>query len=397
MFEDKERIRVMIKTTIYDKFQCIADKCPMTCCKGWAIRADGGIYDKWKSREETSYLCEQVTYKKEEGESIYHMKADSCKACVMLDEKGLCEIVKRHGDEYLSDTCASFPRKHNQITVLAENEMETVVMDEYSMSGACPAVLLLIEKLQETQILTIPKKCRDNHDFPMEYQVRNAVIEIMQKREYSLQERLILAFSLLHECLACEWEDDVYDCIAVYQDKENLLDTVAMWQNMTFEKEEAFTEVCETWLDVTVFYKEEEMYRSYLKELADFVEQADSDRVEFEKLLSDWKDFKADWKQYDAYWENVLVSEIFADCISEDLVYLIESFQSIMMEYVMTRMTVFMQQERTGEHISCEKLHNYVSLFIRMIGHNTDGMAEYWEENFEDSVLEKEYFYLLLQ
>lgn len=371
----------------------------MTCCKGWAIRADGGIYEKWKSREETSYLCEQVTFRKEDGEHIYHMKADSCKTCVMLDEKGLCEIVKRHGDEYLSDTCASFPRKHNQITILPEDEAEEekVVMDEYSMSGACPAVLALIQELQDDVILNVPEKCRENHDFPMEYQVRNAVIKLMQKREFTLIDRLILSFSLLHECLACEWEDDVYDCIAVYQDEENLRDTVSVWQNMTFDEEEAFVEVCETWLDVTVFYKEEDMYRPYLKELADFVEKADSDRSRFDKLLADWKNFKEDWREYDTYWENVLVSEIFADCISEDMECLIEAFQSIMMEYVMTRITVFMQQEMTGERISYDMLQHYVSLFIRMIGHNTDGMAEYWEENFEDSILEKEYFYLLLQ
>ena len=166
---------------------------------------------------------------------------------------------------------------------------------------------------------------------------------------------------------------------------------------MTFDKEEAFVEVCETWLDVTVFYKEEEMYRPYLKELADFVEQADSNKIGVEKMLSDWKGFKEDWNTYDSYWENVLVSEIFADCISEDLVYLTEAFQSIVMEYVMTRITVFMQQQMTEEKVLPEILHNYVSLFVRMIGHNTEGMAEYWEENFEDSILEKEYFYLLLQ
>ena len=388
----------MIKTKIYDRFRCIADQCPMTCCRGWAIRADGGIYEKWKSREETSYLCEQVTFRKEDGENIYHMKADSCKACVMLDEKGLCEIVKRHGDEYLSDTCASFPRKHNQITILPEDETEErVVLDEYSMSGACPAVLALIQELEDDVVLDIPEKCRENHDFPMEYQVRNAVIKLMQKREYALEDRLMLSFSLLHECLSCEWEDDVYDCLAVYQDNENLLDTVSMWQNMTYDEEEAFVEVCETWLDVTVFYKEEDMYRPYLKELADFVEKADSDRSRFDKLLADWKRFKEDWRKYDTYWENVLVSEIFADCISEDMEYLIEAFQSIMMEYVMTRITVFMQQEMAGEQIACDRLHHYVSLFVRMIGHNTEGMAEYWEENFEDSILEKEYFYLLLQ
>lgn len=388
----------MIKETIYDQFHCIADKCPLTCCRGWAIRADGGIYEKWKSRQETSYLCEQVTFKKEDGENIYHMKADSCKTCVMLDDKGLCEIVKRHGDEYLSDTCASFPRKHNQITILCEDEVEEkVVMDEYSMSGACPAVLKLIKDSQNSYIVDIPEKCSENHDFPMEYQIRNAVIKLMQKREFSLCDRLMLSFSLLHECLACEWEDEVYDCIAVYQDEENLLDTVSMWQSMTFDVSEAFTEVCETWLDVTVFYKEEYMYRPYLYEIADFVEKADADVNVFEQLLADWKAFKEDWKEYDSYWENILVSEIFADCISEDIEYLMEAFQSIMMEYIMTRITVFMQQEMTKKKVTEEAVHNYVSLFIRMIGHNTEGMAEYWEENFEDSILEKEYFYLLLQ
>ena len=68
-----------------------------------------------------------------------------------------------------------------------------------------------------------------------------------------------------------------------------------------------------------------------------------------------------------------------------------------MMEYIMTRVTVFMKQEMSKEAITEEKLYEYASLFIRMIGHNTEGMAEYWEENFDDSILDKEYFYLLLQ
>ena len=91
----------MIKTKIYDQFHCIADQCPLTCCKGWAIRADGGIYEKWKSRTETSYLCEQVTYNREDGENIYHMKRDPIKikiffqdipgcSCYIGDDRILC-------------------------------------------------------------------------------------------------------------------------------------------------------------------------------------------------------------------------------------------------------------------------------------------------------------------
>lgn len=388
----------MIKTTIYDRFCCIADKCPLTCCKGWAVRADGGIYEKWKSHEETSYLCEEVTYKREDGENIYHMKADSCKSCVMLDAQGLCEIVKRHGEEYLPETCADFPRKHNSITILSDNEAEEkVVMDEYSVSGACPQVLKLINDSKEAALLDIPQKCRENHDFPLEYQVRNAVIKLMQRREFSLMSRFMLAFSLLHECISCEWEDDVYDCIAVYQEEENLREVHELWQNMTLEKKDAFLEICQTWFDVTVYYKEESMYQPYLYDLADFVEKADANEEKLQATYECWEEFSRSFCRYDSFFENVLVSEIFSDCISDDLEYLTVAFQSIMLEYVMTRLTLFFRKKVTEMSFCESELFAYTSLFIRMIGHNIDGMAEYWEENFEDSILEKEYFYLLLQ
>ena len=41
-------------------------------------------------------------------------------------------------------------------------------------------------------------------------------------------------------------------------------------------------------------------------------------------------------------------------------------------------------------------VETFYSLYIRIIGHNAEGMAEYWKENFDDSILEQEYLYLLL-
>ncbi|MBO5286201.1 MAG: flagellar protein FliB, partial [Clostridia bacterium] len=39
--------------TIYpsylDKFNCIADKCPDTCCAGWKVCIDNNTYKKYKS------------------------------------------------------------------------------------------------------------------------------------------------------------------------------------------------------------------------------------------------------------------------------------------------------------------------------------------------------------
>ena len=70
----------MIKTCVYDSFRCIADKCPMTCCKGWSIRVEQENYENWKSKEETAYLCEQTSFERKDGESVKNMRGVSKEA-----------------------------------------------------------------------------------------------------------------------------------------------------------------------------------------------------------------------------------------------------------------------------------------------------------------------------
>lgn len=394
----------MIKTCVYDSFRCIADKCPMTCCKGWSIRVEQENYNNWKSKEETAYLCEQVSFERKDGENVYHMKVDSCKTCLMLDEQGLCEIVKRHGDEALSKTCAEFPRKHNFITesdedvediaILSEQQTESqIFMDEYSVSGACPAVLQLIYELENGQhIVEIPEKINDNMEFPMEYRIRNMLITLLGKEEFSLFDRIMLCSAFLHECLECEWEDDVYDCIEVYAEDENLQETIQYYAREKYNEEDAFMELCQTFFDVTQYYKEEPMYRPYLEKIAAIVEQFDEE-TDLTDWITRWKAFQKDFAEYEAFLTKVMIAEVFSDCISEDVEYLIESFQSIVMEYLMTRLSLFLTEEK----IEREQLIAYLALYIRMIGHNVEGMSEYWEDNFEDPILTLEYMFLLLQ
>lgn len=394
-----------VKTEVYEKFHCIADKCPMTCCQGWSIRADGDVRQKWKQSNETAYLCEYTVCRCEEEETIYEMQTDDTKTCLLLDSQGLCEIVKRHGEAYLSDTCAHFPRKQNEVTQIGENDEEQVLITEYSLSGACPAVLELIADYiyqGKESVIKLPTDCGEGIPFPMEYRVRNVLITMIQGEnvygQFSLEERLLLGFSLLHECLDCELEEDVYDCLEVYADEENLKDTIDLIQKLSYEEIEAFEELCQTFWDVTEYYKEEPMYRPYLYSLAERVGKLFPDeddgkvRNERSRVYSAWLEFKKQFRKYDCFAAEVLAAEIFSDCVSDDLGELTESFQAIVLEYIMTRLAVFLSSD-----LDDNTVRKYYSLFIRAIGHNMAGMAEYWEENFEDSVLEKEFFYLLLQ
>lgn len=379
----------MYKDNIYNSFKCTADKCSLTCCRGWAVKVENESYEKWEGSDETRYLCDNTSFREQDGEVIRQMKEDACQACVMLDSNGLCEIVKRHGEEMLSETCACFPRKNNNI--------EDLDITEYSLSGACPEVLRLIRENEHTLNNALEKRVSENDELPMEYRIRDAVIGLLRLRDICLEDRIILSFSMLHECLECEYEEDVYPVIDIYDDAAKLKELFQVWHDTEFDKREALVEVFQTLLDMTQLYKEETMYKPYLHDIAEFVERLEEDGDELKMLLHEWQEFKTRWEKDSVFYENVLVSEIYGDCISEDIEYLTETFQGIVMEYIMTRVSVFMREKILGRQLSAEEVDEYLSLFIRMIGHNTDGMEEYWLENFEELVVELEYLYLVQQ
>lgn len=389
----------------------------MTCCTGWSIRVDQENMDKWKNNPDTAYLCDYTVSQEKNDEVCHSMKLNAKKTCVLLDQCGLCEIVKKHGEQFLSKTCAEFPRKCNPVVDIAD-EAEKVLLEEYSMSGACPEVVRLIFERGNQSVVALPDYCRDKQEFPMEYRIRNMVITLLQDTDYSVEEKIALCFSFLHECLECEWEDDVYNCIEVYSDEENQEEAIALFETANCNEQDAFMELCQTFFDITEFYRLEPMYQPYLKKICDFVASMDEEgnfafqndaasiEISLEDMTSKWNQFKEDFQFYDEKMINVMCSEIFADCISDDLEILIESFQSIVMEYLMIRVSLFYQcivsdcgdyREAVRSEWFEQNMILLTSLYIRMIGHNVDGMAEYWEENFESPVLEMDYLYLLLQ
>ena len=80
----------------YDKFQCTASKCPMTCCMQWRIAVDDETFHKWD--EEWKKKVKKV----EEGR-IIELKNDGM--CPFLNEQKLCKIVLRDGEGAISETC----------------------------------------------------------------------------------------------------------------------------------------------------------------------------------------------------------------------------------------------------------------------------------------------------
>ena len=111
-----------------DKFSCLGSKCPETCCHGMLIDVDKETHSKYQKIKiegikNVSNLLQKKDNPTDQHFSVIKLKKDG--HCSFLGNDGLCGIQKKYGEDYLSHTCNTFPRKNIDF---AENKMQTLSM-----------------------------------------------------------------------------------------------------------------------------------------------------------------------------------------------------------------------------------------------------------------------------
>lgn len=91
----------------YNDFKCTASECRHSCCVGWDIIIDEGTLLKYRNVPE---IMETVT--DIDGDKCFKLKENG--RCPHLNDKGLCDIIISHGEEYLSEICQKHPRFFNE-------------------------------------------------------------------------------------------------------------------------------------------------------------------------------------------------------------------------------------------------------------------------------------------
>lgn len=105
----------------YNEFKCIADKCPATCCSGWAIEVDDESLDKYEATGDKRLLNE-IDYESQ------CFRQQSGGDCAFLRSDGLCRMYIDFGEDYLCNTCDMYPRHIEEFPGVRE----------YSLSVSCP-------------------------------------------------------------------------------------------------------------------------------------------------------------------------------------------------------------------------------------------------------------------
>ena len=142
-------IKVFVPT-YFDKFKCIADKCPDTCCIGWEVDIDPETTRKYLSLSGTlgDKIKKHLTLD-ESGCDIFSL----CEGyrCPFLNSCNLCEIQLGAGEEALSKTCTLFPRFFDDFSKIRE----------MGLGFGCPEAARIMLECDEPFSLEFYDECAD--------------------------------------------------------------------------------------------------------------------------------------------------------------------------------------------------------------------------------------------
>ncbi len=97
----------IIKNAYYDRFRCLAEKCPDSCCQQWDVQVDEKSAACYRSL--SGSLGDRLRQVLQQADGVTVMAIENGR-CPMWRQDGLCRIQAELGHDALCKTCRDFPR-----------------------------------------------------------------------------------------------------------------------------------------------------------------------------------------------------------------------------------------------------------------------------------------------
>lgn len=187
-----------------DKFQCSGSACKDNCCVGWDVDIDKETFYKYKDLKDRELLdrTQKYIYRNKDSFSdsvdFGKVKLLSQKRCAFLNEKNLCMLQAKLGEQSLSNVCATYPRLINEIDGVRE----------YSATVSCEeAARLILLNPNGFEIKSLPANQADRDILTYEVdtkkpgqsmmikflpELRDLSMKVLKNRGLSLESRMLI-------------------------------------------------------------------------------------------------------------------------------------------------------------------------------------------------------------
>lgn len=178
-----------------EKFQCLGGECTSNCCRsGWRIAIDETTYRKYCAVEPEAERKRIMSRINRDGEEKARLVLNDEGSCAFLRPDGFCSLQRTYGEEFLSDTCVTYPRRMFFVGEMLER----------GLSLTCPAAakLVLLDDnpiVFETreEIIARPNmtlSCPEELEPVLRFlpSLQYGAVSILQNRAFSINQRLIV-------------------------------------------------------------------------------------------------------------------------------------------------------------------------------------------------------------
>jgi len=177
-------------------FKCDGSKCNARCCKGWTIHIDKKTFDQYSQAQDAQEITCRM--KLDSEQNLYVVTLDERRFCPFLDADNLCRIQKTHGEEFLSTTCATYPRYTRKLGRFFER----------ALTLSCPVaaeMILFNDEPMQFGFVEVSEKIHSGggkigiyevNCSPLMaelcFEIQGAIISILQERRLTIDQRLIV-------------------------------------------------------------------------------------------------------------------------------------------------------------------------------------------------------------
>lgn len=180
---------MIIQLDYTENFQCYGKICGSRCCRDWQIKVDEETYKKFLSLDKKSRA--EVLENLEEEKNYFALKMTEQGFCKFLDDDFLCKLQKKHGENFLTAICQTFPRVVYKLDKkIFQQSMTLTCPVAAQMILLSPEKINLVEgkKINSRLVIDFTKKL--SHPPKKFLQLQTQAIEILQDRNFSIDERL---------------------------------------------------------------------------------------------------------------------------------------------------------------------------------------------------------------
>ncbi|HWP95349.1 MAG TPA: flagellin lysine-N-methylase [Syntrophomonadaceae bacterium] len=225
-------------------FSCIGSNCEDSCCRGWRVDIDHTTYKRYQRVRDAElkpdldqYIGRNRSQVTEDNYAKVRLNPDA--SCPFLNGERLCRIQLKMGENYLSDTCTTYPRITNIVNDVVEKSA-TMSCPEAARLALLNADRMEFDEIDEDvdtrnmiiKQLNTHKLAATNRPEQYFEELRTFTIQVLQYRSITLAERLTILGLFFQKAEKIVEEANVDEIPSLIASYTNLIESGALHEEL---------------------------------------------------------------------------------------------------------------------------------------------------------------------